>query len=65
VEVAPVSHAHWQTELKREIENYAETTGSIHAKNILLDWAHSQQTFLQICPKEMLTRLEFPLREAA
>jgi len=57
----PVSHPHWEAELKALIERHARETGSRRAALILADWPTEKRRFLQVCPKEMLTRLPHPL----
>jgi len=57
----PVSHPHWEAELKALIERHARETGSRRAAAILADWPTEKRRFLQVCPKEMLTRLPYPL----
>ena len=60
---APVTVAHWENELKSLIERHAKETGSVKAKDILANWDSEKAHFLQICPKEMLSRLKFPIAE--
>jgi len=65
VEISAVSHPHWAGIVHSTLQHYAEETGSAYAQTMLQDWPKYAAQFLQICPKEMLTRLEFPLRLAA
>ena len=60
---APVTMAHWETELRRLIQRHAQETGSVKALQILQDWEIERVNFVQICPKEMLVHLPVPLRE--
>jgi glutamate synthase domain-containing protein 3 len=60
---APVTMAHWETELRGLIQRHAQETGSIKAQQILQDWEIERVNFVQICPKEMLVHLPVPLRE--
>ncbi len=61
----PVESTHWEAELKAAITEHYKETGSIRAETILSGWAYELPKFLQICPKEMLTRLAHPLTDAA
>jgi glutamate synthase (NADPH/NADH) large chain len=56
-----VTVAHWEAQLKGLIERHLDETGSRRAAEILSDWENELGHFLQICPKEMLTRLPHPL----
>ena len=57
----PVSHPHWEAELKDLIGRHAKETGSRRAAAILADWPVERARFLQVCPKEMLIHLPYPL----
>jgi glutamate synthase (NADPH/NADH) large chain len=57
----PVGHPHWEAQLKGLIERHATETGSRKAQTILADWPTECGNFLQICPKEMLSRIPLPL----
>ena len=59
--LAPVSHAHWEAELKALIERHKAETGSVRAAEILQEWETEKVHFLQACPKEMLDKLPVPL----
>ncbi|HPE25392.1 glutamate synthase-related protein, partial [Albidovulum sp.] len=56
-----VSHPHWESELRGLIERHAAETGSRRAARILQHWETERANFVQICPKEMLTRIAHPL----
>ncbi|WP_101339623.1 glutamate synthase large subunit [Cereibacter azotoformans] len=58
-----VSHPHWEAQLKGLIERHVRETGSRHAARILNDWETERANFLQVCPKEMLVHLPFPLSD--
>jgi glutamate synthase (NADPH) large chain len=62
---APVAHPHWEAQLKGLIERHATETGSRKAQAILADWAGERGNFLQICPREMLSRIPHPLTDTA
>jgi len=57
----PVAHPHWEAQLKGLVERHAAETGSLKARQILADWSDERGNFLQICPKEMLSRIPHPL----
>ncbi|MBB3994060.1 glutamate synthase (NADPH/NADH) large chain [Sulfitobacter undariae] len=56
-----VSDGHWEQELKALIERHAEETNSRKAADILQHWELEKGNFVQICPKEMLSRIPAPL----
>ena len=58
-----IGHPHWEAELKGLIERHARETGSRKAAAILQHWAREVRNFLQVCPKEMVSRLPFPLSD--
>ena len=59
----PVTVAHWEQELKGLIERHLAETGSRKAADILQHWDMERGHFLQICPKEMLDKIAYPLSE--
>jgi glutamate synthase (NADPH/NADH) large chain len=58
---APVMDGHWEDELRGLIERHAAETGSRKAADILQHWDMERGHFLQVCPKEMLAKLPYPL----
>ncbi|MCC7260376.1 MAG: glutamate synthase large subunit [Alphaproteobacteria bacterium] len=54
---------YWENELRTLIEAYFKATESPHAEAILLRWETTRDYFWQVCPKEMVTRLEQPLSD--
>ena len=54
---------HWEGELTALIEAHAEATDSRWSRSILDDWDRWRKKIWQICPKEMLTRLDHPLSD--
>ncbi|MFT3690647.1 glutamate synthase large subunit [Paenirhodobacter sp.] len=60
----PIGHPHWEAQLKGLIERHAKETGSRKAQDILQNWEAERANFLQVCPKEMLAHLPFPLSDA-
>ncbi|KRS13694.1 glutamate synthase [Roseovarius atlanticus] len=61
VVTCPVTELHWLTELKTLIERHADETGSRRAADILQYWEAEKDKFVQVCPKEMLGKLEHPI----
>ena len=56
---------HWETALLDLIADHARETGSPFAEDLLRDWDRARGQFWQVCPKEMLGRLEQPLDDGA
>jgi glutamate synthase (NADPH/NADH) large chain len=57
--------AHWNGVLRRLVEDHARETQSRFAETLLNDWSRESARFWQIVPKEMVSRLEYPLSVAA
>ena len=55
---------YWEARLKALIAEHAQATDSIWSNSILEDWERRRGEFWQVCPKEMLSRLEHPLSDA-
>jgi len=60
-----LSAAHYEDELKALITRHANETGSEFAQKLLSEWTLERGKFWQIIPKEMLTRLKHPIKDAA
>ena len=56
--------AHWEGVLKDLVAEHARETGSRYAQGLLDDWEVEIGHFRQVCPKEMLDRLDHPLSDA-
>ncbi len=56
-----LASTHWEAVLKALVEEHARETGSLFAEELLREWDHARGEFWQVCPKEMLSRLEHPL----
>ena len=61
----PVESPFWEGRLKALVEAHAAETTSPRARELLTDWPRALSRFVQICPKEMLDRLDQPLRAVA
>ncbi|TNE59625.1 MAG: glutamate synthase large subunit [Alphaproteobacteria bacterium] len=56
-----VSSAYWENVLRDLVARHASETTSKHSEAIANQWDLEVGRFWQICPKEMLTRLEHPI----
>ncbi len=65
VVTCPVTHDHWIGQLEELLERHLQETGSRKAADILQHWEDERSHFLQICPKEMLDKLPYPLESSA
>ena len=63
LKTVPLGSPHWEEECRALIEQHAEETHSVKAARILDNWESERSNFLQICPKEMISRLPHPLEE--
>ena len=61
VVVQRLASAHWEEQLKRLIAEHARETGSAFAAGLLTDWDRMRGHFWQVCPKEMVGRIDHPL----
>lgn len=61
--LCPVTQSHWETQLKDLIERHHKETLSQRAAEILQNWDEEKANFLQICPKEMLPHLKYPIAD--
>jgi glutamate synthase (NADPH/NADH) large chain len=43
------------------VKKHADETNSSHAKKIIQQWPLEKDRFVQICPKEMLNKLKYPI----
>ncbi|MEM9123181.1 MAG: glutamate synthase large subunit, partial [Pseudomonadota bacterium] len=57
----PIRSAHWEGVLKDLVSRHCEETGSNHAAAILNQWDLEVGRFVQVCPKEMVDRIEHKL----
>jgi glutamate synthase (NADPH) large chain len=56
--------AHWEGVLRDLVEQHAEHTSSKWSTTLLEDWERWRGHFWQVCPREMLGRLEHPLSDS-
>ena len=59
--VGPVATEPWRSEIEGFLRHHVRETGSRKAQEILQNWDVELSRFLQVCPKEMLPRLAYPL----
>ena len=59
-----VASAHWEGVVHALVTEHVEQTDSRWAAGLLLDWDRARDRFWQVCPKEMLQRLSYPLSDA-
>ena len=59
-----LASTHWEARLKALVAEHAVATESRWANAVLDDWDRWREHFWQVCPKEMLARLEQPLDDA-
>ena len=52
---------YWKDKLRKLLEEYNSETGSKVSKNILENFKKEVENFKQICPIEMLDKLESPI----
>ncbi|MBX3482632.1 glutamate synthase large subunit [Phenylobacterium sp.] len=57
-----VAGAHWQGVLKGLVEEHERETGSALAADLLRNWDLAVGRFWQVCPKEMISRIDHPLQ---
>jgi glutamate synthase (NADPH/NADH) large chain len=56
--------AHWEGQLKTLVEEHYAKTGSPLGEQLLAHWGREIGHFWQICPKEMLERIPYPLSDS-
>jgi len=54
---------YWKNILKKLIMHHIQNTNSIYSKKIIDNFENEINNFFQICPKEMLNKLENPISE--
>ena len=57
----PVTVEHWEHELRALVERHAAETESRRAAELLRRWDETRLEFVQVCPREMVSRLPAPL----
>jgi glutamate synthase (NADPH/NADH) large chain len=56
-----VETEHWIKFLKRMIQEHLEETSSLLSKNIITNFEEEIKNFVQVCPKEMIDKLDHPI----
>ncbi len=59
-----LASSYWEGVLRGMIEEHVRETHSVFANNLFADWETARTKFWQVCPKEMVSRLEHPLSDA-
>ena len=52
---------HWEQRLRDLVAEHARETQSVYAAQILREWDLQIGRFWQVCPREMIERLDWPL----
>ena len=52
---------YWENLLKGLVLEHSEETESLLSKNIIKNFEVEKKNFIQVCPKEMLNKLENPI----
>ena len=61
VVVQRLASPYWEGVLRELVAEHAAETGSRFAGELIRDWDRARGAFWQVCPKEMIRRLEHPL----
>jgi len=56
-----VATDHWRDELHAAVVRHVELTGSVYARRLLDRWEDTLADIWQVCPRDMLDKLEHPL----
>jgi glutamate synthase (NADPH/NADH) large chain len=59
-----LASGHWEAVLRALVIAHVKATDSKWAAGLLEDWERVRGSFWQVCPKEMVARLEHPLDDA-
>ena len=52
---------YWVNFLRKLVLEHSEETGSLLSKNIIDNFEEEKKNFVQVCPKEMIDKLENPI----
>ena len=52
---------YWKNLLKQLVQEHYNETGSTLSKKIIINFEDEIKNFIQVCPKEMLEKLENPI----
>jgi glutamate synthase (NADPH/NADH) large chain len=58
-----LASSRWEEKLLAMIEMHITETGSRFGEVILADWQQNRGKFWQVCPREMIHRLDWPLTD--
>ena len=57
----PIETEYWINFLKKLVLEHSKETNSLVSKNIILNFNQEIKNFIQVCPKEMIHKLENPI----
>ncbi|SLN23323.1 glutamate synthase large subunit [Oceanibacterium hippocampi] len=60
-----IASSHWENDLRSIVEHHHQETQSPLAESLLTNWDRAVGKFWQVCPKEMLALIPYPLSETA
>ena len=63
--IGRIGSEYWEGVLSAMIAEHVTQTDSPLARELLRNWDREVGTFWQICPTEMISRLEHPLQDGA
>ena len=52
---------YWSMSLKKLVSEHFNETGSTLSKAIIDNFSQELENFIQVCPKEMIDKLQYPL----
>ena len=56
-----VETKYWENFLRKLVLEHYEETGSLLSKKIIENFEEEKKNFVQVCPKEMLDKLDNPI----
>ena len=59
--IGAISSNEWLSHCLGVVQRHSAATGSVRAGEILENWVTEREHFIQVCPKEMVSRLPYPL----
>ncbi len=59
-----IASSYWDGVLRGMIEEHVRETQSAYAAELFSDWENTRGKIWQVCPKEMISRLQHPLSDA-
>ena len=56
---------HWREHLRAAVERHVDLTGSDYARALLDKWDDTLESVWQVCPKDMIDKLDHPLSDVS